>query len=92
MPNVSEHHRGSGYISIRFFVNAGEHDKQISIIPVKAGMEKQVSVYANDKFTIDKCEVIIFLLDEKEQIERITADCNCKFAVITKKGVELFKK
>ena len=86
------HYRAKGYAAIRFIVPGTEHDKNICIIPVKQGDEKAVSDYADDKFTDDKCEVVIFLVDEKEQISKIKTSCNCKFAMVTGQGTQFFKR
>lgn len=92
IPNIISHNKSKGNISIRFFVNANEHNKEICIIPVKQGYEKLISSYVADKFKNERNEVVIFLLDTKEQIKLINADCNCKFSVVTEKGAVFFKK
>ena len=42
--------------------------------------------YADDKFEDQKCEVVIFLLETKEQMKLISSTCNYRFALITKGG------
>ncbi len=86
------HYRAKGCAAIRFVVPGDTHDKDICIIPVRLGSEKSVSDYADDKFSDDKCEVVIFLVDEKEQIGKIKTGCNCKFAMVTAGGTQFFKR
>lgn len=64
--------------------------KEICIIPVKTGQEKMVSAFAEDKFSDGKSEIVIFLLEAKDQMKLMKA--NGKFAVIEKQGVRFFKK
>ena len=92
LPRVIWHRRSREFISIRFFVNTLKHDKEVSVIPVKGGMEKALGKYAEDKIGNVKCEVVIFLLEQKEQMQLIESDCCCKFAVIEKDGVVFYKK
>ena len=92
LESIVMHNKSSGMITIRFYVSSGENDKEISIIPVKQGGEKQAQHFADDKFTDTKCEVVIFLLDNREQKQFIKAKCNCKFAVISEKGPIFYKK
>ena len=92
VPNVISHNKANGHISIRFFVDANEHNKEICVIPVKQGNERIASAFAGDKFGNSKCEVVIFLLDSKAQMKLIKADCNFKFAKIEKQGAVFFKR
>ena len=92
LPNIISHNKSKGNISIRFFVNVNDNNKEICIIPVKQGYEKMISSYVADKFKNERNEVVIFLLDAKEQIKLINADCNCKFSVVTENGAVFFKK
>lgn len=92
IPNIISHNKSKGNISIRFFVNVNDNNKEICIIPVKQGYEKMISSYVADKLKNERNEVVIFLLDAKEQIKLINADCNCKFSVITENGAVFFKK
>lgn len=39
LPQVIWHRKSRDFISVRFFVSTLEHDKEISVIPVKQGME-----------------------------------------------------
>ena len=90
LPNVKEHRRSREPVCIRFFAGVNNNEKEIGIIPVKYGTEKKVSDFANDKTGDGKCEVVIFLLEDKQQMKQIHTDRNCKFAVIGKKGVEFY--
>lgn len=92
LTNGVRHYRAKGYESIRFVVPGDMHDKEISIIPVRQGCERAVSGYADSKFSEDKCEVVIFLVEEKEQIGKIKTSCNCKFVVVTSGGTQFFKR
>ena len=92
LPNIISHNKSKGNISIRFFVNVNDNNKEICIIPVKQGYEKMIVSYVADKFKNERNEVVIFLLDAKEQIKLINADCNCKFSVVTENGAVFFKK
>lgn len=65
--------------------------KEMSIIPVKKGMEKNVSRYVEDQFENAKCEVVIFLIECREQMRRLNVACNCKFAIMGRNGIEFFK-
>lgn len=89
--NIIWHRKGRGFVKLRFFVSTQRHDKEISVIPVKQGAERTISRYVEDKFGNAKCEVVIFLLRNKEQIQNIRVECNCKFAVFDKNGVQFFK-
>lgn len=86
------HRRSKAPITIRFFLSTLEHDKEIFIISVQQGKERTVSEYVNDKFDDEKCIVVIFLLEAEEQMQKITATCNFRFALITKDGVVFYKK
>lgn len=92
LPNIISHNKSRGNISIRFFVNVNDNNKEICIIPVKQGDEQMISSYVADKFKNERSEVVIFMLDTKEQIKLINADCNCKFSVVTENGAVFFKK
>lgn len=92
VPNIISHNKSKGNVSIRFFVNVNDNNKEICIIPVKQGYERMICSYAADKFKNERSEVVIFLLDTKEQIKLINADCNCKFSVVTENGAVFFKK
>ena len=92
MDSIIAHNRSKGYITIRFFVNANEHNKEICIIPVRQGSEQIICKYVSDKFSAEKNEVVIFLLDEKEQMKFINVNCNCRYAVVTDKGAVFFRK
>ncbi len=89
--NTIWHRKSREYVKLRFFVSTERHDKEISVIPVKQGMERTISRYVEDRFGNAKCEVVIFLLSDKEQIKNIRVDCNYKFAVFDKNGVQFFK-
>ena len=90
LPNVRIHRRSKAHVSIRFCAGMGEHEKDISIIPVKPGEEQTVSLFVNDKVGEGKCEIVIFLLEDKKQIKALDVDCNAKYALINKKGVSLY--
>lgn len=90
LPNVKMHRKGRHPVSIRFCAGIDEHEKDIRIIPVKPGDEQLVAGYVNDKVGKGKCEIAIFLIEDKKQIEALDADCNVKFALIDKNGVSLY--
>lgn len=90
LPNIKWHRRSKEFVSIRFYAGVENNEKEIGIIPVKYGMEKIVSSYASDKTGEGKCEVTLFLLEDKKQMKLIHTDCHCKFAVIGRKGVEFY--
>lgn len=92
LPQIVWHRRGRDPISMRFFVSTLEHDREISVIPVQQGKERMITEYASDKFDDEKCEVVIFLLEIKEQMQRIKPNCNYRYALITKNGVAFYKK
>ncbi len=91
IPKARYHRKSRGFISIVFIIETDELDKEVSVIPVKAGYEKMVSSFADDKFDAEKCEVAIFLLADKEQLKLIHTECNHRFAVIEKSGVKFIK-
>lgn len=62
------------------------------VLPIKNGDEKFVIGYANNKFINEKCEVVLFLLDDRTQMKIINSSCNYRLVLITKNGVEFFKK
>lgn len=90
LPNVISHRRGRTPVSIRFCAGIDEHEKDISIIPVKPGDEQTVLSYVNDKIGIGKCEVVIFLIEDKKQIDILDVSCIAKFALIDKNGVSFY--
>lgn len=92
LKSLVRHNKSRGYVSIRFYVAAKDGEKEICVIPVKPGAERQVSAYAADKFEAARSEVVIFLLDNKEQMRLMKTDCNCKYAIVTDSGVVFFKK
>ncbi len=92
LKNLVRHNKSRGYVSVRFYVLSKDGEKELCVIPVKTGTERQVSAYAADKFEAVKNEIIIFLLDSKEQMRLIQAECNYKFALVTDGGVVFFKK
>lgn len=92
LPQVIWHRKSREPVSIRFFVSTLEHDREISVIPVQQGNERMLARYADDKFEDQKCEVVIFLLETKEQMKLIKSTCNYRFALITKDGVVFYKK
>lgn len=91
MPKAQYHRKSRDFISIVFIIETDECDKEVFVIPVKAGHEKAVSSFTNDKFDNEKNEVVIFLLEDKEQIKRLQTNSNHKFAVIEKSGVKFIK-
>ena len=92
LKNLVRHNKSRSYVSVRFYVAAKDGEKEICVIPVKIGTERQVSAYAADKFAAIENEIVIFLLNDKEQMRSIQAECNCKFALVTDSGVVFFKK
>ena len=92
LKNLVRHNKSRGYVSVRFYVTAKDGEKEICVVPVKTGAEQQVSAYAADKFDAVKSEIVIFLLDNKDQMRLINTDCNCRFALVTDNGAVFFKK
>ena len=91
-PKVVWHRRSREPVAMRFFVSTLKHDKEMLVIPVRQGSEYKISAYVADKFDNDPCVVVIFLLEAKEQIQRIRVECNYRFALITSSGVAFFKR
>lgn len=91
-PQVIWHRKSRAPIALRFMISTLKHDKEIFVIPVQQGTERTVSEYVNDKFDNEKCEVVIFLLEVQEQMQRVRVSCNFRFALITKDGVVFYKK
>jgi len=92
LKNLVRHNKSRGYVAVRFYVAAKDGEKELCVIPVKTGTERQVNAYAADKFEAARSEIVIFLLDSKEQMRLIQAECNYKFALVTDGGVVFFKK
>lgn len=90
VPNVVSFERSKAPVTMRFCAGLGEHEKHISIIPVKPGEEQSASLYANDKIGDNKCEIAIFLLEDKSQIELLNIEVNAKYALIDKNGVSFY--
>ena len=90
-PKVIWHRRSRGFVTVRFFVSTLEHDKEISIIPVKPGMERMLSAFVEDKFGRTRCEVVMFLLESKKQMKLLNPNCYCRFALFGKNGVGFYK-
>lgn len=100
--DLTQHSKGKEYVSVRFWVKVVKNDdieevthnneKDICIIPVHIGTEKEICLYAEEKVSCEKSEIIIFLLDSIEQIEKINAECNHKFATLGKNGVNFYAK
>lgn len=87
---IVSHGRGQKPVSIRLFINQGQHMKEISIIPANSGEEQMLSAFAESKFGKGKSGILIFLLDNREQMKLMNV--NGRFAVIEEHGVVFFKK
>ena len=92
IPQIVWHRKGRNPVYITFFLSTVQHDKEVYIVPVKQGLGKRIGDYLNDKFEYLKCEVIILLLESKKQMKLIKPNCNYKFALIKKDGVEFFER
>lgn len=90
VPNVVSFERSKSPVAIRLCAGLGEHEKHISIIPVKPGEEQVALLYANDKIGDNKCEIAIFLIEDKSQIELLGIEANAKYAVLDKNGVSFY--
>ena len=84
------HGRGQKPVTIRLFINQEQHMKAVYIIPVKTGEEQALSAFTADKFRKEKNEIVIFLLENREQMKQMGA--NGKLAVVEKHRVVFFKK
>ena len=91
LPNVIHHRKSKNLVSIAFFTHSELNEKEVFVIPVKEGAENMVVSFANDKFGEAKCEIVIFLLENKKQMKLINPNCNYRFAVYGKKGVSFMK-
>ena len=91
LPKLLHHRRSRDLISIAFFVGTDEMIKEVYVLPVGCGNERVVSSYANDKFTDEKNEVVIFLLEDKKQLKLMHTNKNHKFALIEQSGVKFIK-
>lgn len=92
LQHIVRHGRGKGEVSIRFSVTTPEAEKEICIIPVQSGLERQAAAWVGDRFTRFPSQMVIFLLDSKEQMQCISVDCSHRFAVVTEGGVAFYKK
>ena len=91
LPQVVRHRKSRKPVSICFLASTLEHDREMFVIPVQQGNERMLSRYASDKFDNEKCEIVIFLLETKEQMKLIKSTCNYRYALITSDGVDFFK-
>lgn len=92
LPQVVWHRKSRDPTSLRFFIRTEKHDREVFVVPVRQGKEKVLADYANDTLGKETCVVVIFLPDAKEQMQKIHANCNYRFALITKDGVVFYKK
>lgn len=90
-PNVVWHGKSRFPISICAFLHTTEHDKELFIIPVRRGEEKNLSNFADDKFGNEKCIVVVFLLETEEQMLKIHTKRGVCFAFVKKDGVVFYK-
>lgn len=90
MPNIKWYRRSKGYVSLRFLAGTQKNEKEICVIPVKYGAEKAVADYVNDTAETAKCEITVFLLEDKSQMQKIHTSGFCKFAVIGRNGAEFY--
>ena len=90
VPYVVSYRKARQPVTIRLCAGVGEHEKHISIIPVKPGEEQSIALYANDKINNNKCEIAIFLIEDKSQIELLDVKCNANYALLNKNGVSLY--
>lgn len=90
LPNVRWHRKSQGFISIRFLAGTKKNEKEICVIPVKYGIEQIVADYVNDTTDNAKCEITVFLLEDKNQMQKINIKSFCKFALIGKNEVEFY--
>lgn len=90
MPDVVSYRKARQPVTIRFCAGIGEHEKDISIIPVKRGEEQSMALYASDRVNKQKCEIVIFLIEDKSQIDLLDVECIAKYAMIDKNGVSFY--
>ena len=84
------HERGQKPVYLRLFTIQGQNMKEICIIPVRAGDECVLSDFSSGKYSGNRNEILIFLLENREQIKRINT--NNRLAVIENNSVVFFKK
>ena len=92
LPKVIFHYRDNGDVTISFLVQDMQRDKEISVVPVRIGMERQMSLFVVKQQPEHTNRVIICLLEDKEQIKKMQASPGCKLALIDKTGVSFFKR
>lgn len=92
LPNIKWHRKGRDLVMVRFFSESRKNIKEICVIPVHKGFEWIAVNYADDKLTEGKCEIAIFLLEDKRQIRAINARCQHRFAVIEDTGAVFFSE
>lgn len=92
LPNVKLHRRCKEMFTISYFVENENQLKEISVIPVKSGLEWAAATYADDKIKDIKCEIVIFLIEDKKQIKLINTECNARFAILDEKGVVFYTR
>lgn len=90
MPDVVSYRRSKPPVTIRFCAGDVEHEKDIFILPVKPGEEEETVRFAADKIEVWKSEIVIFLIEDKSQIDSLKIDANAKYAMIDKNGVSFY--
>lgn len=90
VPNVVSFRRSKPPVTIRFYAGDKEHEKDIFILPVKPGEEIEAVKFAADKVEVWKSEIVIFLIEDKSQIDMLNIESNAKYALIDKNGVSFY--
>lgn len=90
LPNVLWHRRARTPEILRFLTSTAEREKEICVVSVRSGDEKRIGSYAGDKYS-DESELIILLLDDKEQMKKLNVQCNRRFAVFENGEVVFYK-
>jgi len=92
---ISAHKKCKEPAKILFFTeNAEDADGnkricEVYIIPIHRGYEKEVISYADKNFN-HEYKKVFFLIDYKNQMEKVRPLCNHTFAVRTKNGLQFF--
>lgn len=89
--NLVDYCKGSEHSALMFIAVTDGAEKDLCVIPVKKGMEHIVSAQVDNAYK-NPGTIIIFLLDDKEQMKHINTERPCKFAIIAGQDVTFYTK
>lgn len=90
--SVLEHHKCEKVATVRFCAQAEHGVKFLSVIPVRCGQEQSASIWVHDTVSGKGNEIIIFLLENVEQMRCFPIKRSCRYAVLDSTGKVMFFK